>query len=57
MPDEYTSLPAWDSSTMPMNGMGDGLNQTYTVQQDFYPSTSGAESRFTRRYRSFVHLD
>lgn len=55
MPDEYTSLPAWDSSTMPMNGMSDGLNQTYAVQQDFYPSTSGAESRFIRGEHLFVH--
>jgi len=40
MPEEYTSLPAWDSSTMPMQPMNDGLSQTYTVQQDFYPSTT-----------------
>lgn len=58
MPEEYTSLPAWDSSTMPLQPlqneqhishntlprepqMHDGLAQTYSVQQDFYPNSVG----------------
>ena len=41
MPEEYTALPAWDSSTMPMQQLHDGLPQTYTVNQDFYPPSSG----------------
>lgn len=44
MPEEYPSLPAWDSSTMPMQPLNDGLPQTYAVQQDFYPSTSNGEN-------------
>ncbi|TVY86131.1 hypothetical protein LAWI1_G008945, partial [Lachnellula willkommii] len=43
--EEFNSLPAWDSSTMPMQQSNDGLPQTYSVQQDFYPSTSGGESK------------
>ncbi|TVY73592.1 Meiotic expression up-regulated protein, partial [Lachnellula suecica] len=43
--EEFNSLPAWDSSTMPMQPMNDGLPQTYSVQQDFYPSTSGGDSK------------
>ncbi|TVY22827.1 Meiotic expression up-regulated protein [Lachnellula hyalina] len=42
--EEFNSLPAWDSSTMPMQPVNDGLPQTYSVQQDFYPSTSGGEN-------------
>ncbi len=45
MPEEYTSLPAWDSSTMPMQQLHDGLPQTYTVHQDFYPGPSHTESK------------
>ncbi|KAG0652022.1 Meiotic expression up-regulated 26 [Hyphodiscus hymeniophilus] len=42
MPEEYTSLPAWDSSTMPMQPLHhDGLPQTYAVNQDFYPPSVG----------------
>jgi len=41
MSEDYNSLPAWDSSTMPMQPINDGLPQTYSVQQDFYPSTMG----------------
>lgn len=44
MPEEYPSLPAWDSSTMPMQPLSDCLPQTYAVQQDFYPSTSNGEN-------------
>jgi hypothetical protein len=47
MPEEYSSLPAWDSSTMPMQPLNDGLPQTYAVQQDFYPSTSNGESKYS----------
>jgi hypothetical protein len=45
MPEEYTSLPAWDSSTMPMQQFHDGMPQTYAVQQDFYPSSSMGERK------------
>ncbi|KAJ5038283.1 uncharacterized protein L3040_007150 [Drepanopeziza brunnea f. sp. 'multigermtubi'] len=45
MPEVYTSLPAWDSSTMPMHPLNDGISQTYSVQQDFYSATPNAESR------------
>lgn len=45
MPEEYNSLPAWDSSTMPMQPLNDGLPQTYAVQQDFYPSSSVGERK------------
>lgn len=45
--EEFTSLPAWDSSTMPLQQpMHDGLPQTYTMQRDFYPSTSNGEGKF-----------
>lgn len=46
MPEEYTSLPAWDSSTMPMQQMGDGLPH-YSVHQDFYPSSSHGDSKYS----------
>ncbi|QSZ30870.1 hypothetical protein DSL72_000428 [Monilinia vaccinii-corymbosi] len=36
------SLPAWDSSTMPMQPMHSGLPQNYALHQDFY-SPSSAE--------------
>jgi hypothetical protein len=39
---KYSSLPAWDSSTMPMQS-AHGLPQMYSVQQDFYP-TSGVSN-------------
>ncbi|KAG9244868.1 hypothetical protein BJ878DRAFT_48262 [Calycina marina] len=39
--EDYNSLPAWDSSTMPMQSMNICLPQTYSVQQDFYPPTIG----------------
>jgi hypothetical protein len=45
MPDEYNSLPAWDSSTMPMQP-AHGLPQTYSVQQDFYPTSGVSTSTF-----------
>jgi len=41
LPEEYNSLPAWDSSTMPMQQVNDNLPQTYSVQQNFYPSSVG----------------
>ncbi|KAF7897330.1 hypothetical protein EAF00_005558 [Botryotinia globosa] len=37
------SLPAWDSSTMPMQPMHTGLSQDYTVHQDFFPQSSVGE--------------
>ncbi|APA10409.1 hypothetical protein sscle_06g051790 [Sclerotinia sclerotiorum 1980 UF-70] len=37
------SLPAWDSSTMPMQPMHDGLPQNYAVQHDYYSPLSGGE--------------
>ncbi|KAG9233989.1 hypothetical protein BJ875DRAFT_28040 [Amylocarpus encephaloides] len=41
MPEEYGQLPAWDSSTMPTEPIiHDGLPRTYSVQPDFYPTTS-----------------
>jgi hypothetical protein len=43
--EEFNSLPAWDSSTMPMQPVNDGLPRTYSVQQDFYPSTSSSENK------------
>jgi hypothetical protein len=43
MPEEYAALPAWDSSTMPMQPLNNGLPQTYAVQQDYYPSSSAGE--------------
>ncbi|KAF4636432.1 hypothetical protein G7Y89_g1655 [Cudoniella acicularis] len=46
LPEEFNSLPAWDSSNMPMQPANDGLAQTYSVQQDFYPPTSVAENKF-----------
>lgn len=56
MPEEYNSLPAWDSSTMPMQPINDGLPQTYSVQQDFYPpSTSGNESKTFRPQRQAIY--
>lgn len=45
LPEEYNSLPAWDSSTMPMHPLTDGLPQTYAVQQDYYTSSSNVERR------------
>lgn len=47
MPEEYLSLPAWDSSAMPMQPVNDGMPQTYGMQQDFYPSSSAGEREFT----------
>ncbi len=45
--EEFTSLPAWDSSTMPLQQlMHDGLPQIYPLQQDFNPSTSNGEGEF-----------
>lgn len=49
MPEEYTSLPAWDSSTMPMQQIHDGLSQTYAVQQDFYPPSSMEEHNWNTK--------
>ncbi|KAM3077307.1 hypothetical protein ACMFMG_006657 [Clarireedia jacksonii] len=43
----YT-LPAWDSSTMPMQPMHDGLSHNYAVQQDFYPPSSGPDRELHR---------
>ncbi|KAJ8065457.1 hypothetical protein OCU04_006142 [Sclerotinia nivalis] len=40
--DNY-SLPAWDSSTMPMQLMHDGLSQNYAIQHDYYSPSSGGE--------------
>lgn len=45
MPEQYNSLPAWDSSTMPMQPLHDGLPQTYAVHQDFYPPSSVGSER------------
>lgn len=43
IPETLNSLPAWDSSNIPLQSMNDGLPQAFTVQQDFYPS--GGERR------------
>ncbi|KAA8568744.1 hypothetical protein EYC84_007739 [Monilinia fructicola] len=44
MPEQNNySLPAWDSSTMPMQPMHDGLPQSYAVHQDFYSPESVGE--------------
>jgi hypothetical protein len=45
MPEEYTSLPAWDSSTMPMQLLSEGFPQMYEVQQDLYSSSSIGERK------------
>ncbi|CCD51107.1 hypothetical protein BofuT4_P023750.1 [Botrytis cinerea T4] len=37
------SLPAWDSSTMPMQPIHNGLSQDYAVHQDFFPQSSAGE--------------
>jgi hypothetical protein len=42
----FTSLPAWDSSAMPMQQLGDGVSQTFTVQQEFFPSSVGERKSF-----------
>ncbi|XMA08563.1 hypothetical protein WAI453_001354 [Rhynchosporium graminicola] len=44
VPEEYNSLPAWDSSTMPMQPLNHGLPQTYTVHQEFYPPVPNSEN-------------
>lgn len=44
MPEEFNSLPAWDSSTMPMQPFHDGMAQTYSVQPDFYPGPLNGDS-------------
>ncbi|CAL3964844.1 unnamed protein product [Diplocarpon coronariae] len=46
LPEEYSSLPAWDSSTMPMQPLNDGLAQTYPAPQDFYPATPHGEIKY-----------
>ncbi len=44
MPEEFTALPAWDSSTMPMQQLHHNeLSQTYAVNQNFYPPSSMGE--------------
>ncbi|KAB8296862.1 hypothetical protein EYC80_002273 [Monilinia laxa] len=44
MPEQNNySLPAWDSSTMPMQPVHDGLPQSYAVHQDFYSPESVGE--------------
>lgn len=46
MPEEYNNgLPAWDSSTMPMQPTHDGLPHQYSIQQDFYGSNLGNSKR------------
>lgn len=40
MPQEYSSLPAWDSSTMPMQQSHEVHQQTYSVQPNYYQSSS-----------------
>lgn len=46
MPEEYTSLPAWDSPTMPMQPLNDGLPQTYADAEDIpYSVFSHYEAR------------
>lgn len=51
MPENYDGLPAWDSSTMPMQQLTDSIPQTYSVQQDFYPTSSVGE----RKLASSIH--
>jgi hypothetical protein len=45
MPESYASLRAWDSSTLPIQPVNGGISQTFTVQQEFYPSSSMAERK------------
>lgn len=45
LPEEFSPLPTWDSSTMPIQSVNDGLPRPY-VQQDFYPSTTAGGSKF-----------
>ncbi len=44
MPQEYTSFPAWDSSTMPMSSAHENMPQTYSVPQDLYPVSANGLS-------------
>jgi hypothetical protein len=46
----YNSLPAWDSSTMPNQPPQGIMTQTYSVQQDFYTPSGGANR--TKLFRS-----
>jgi len=45
LPEGYNSLPAWDSSTMPNQPPQGIMPQTYSVQQDFYTPSGGANRK------------
>ncbi len=45
MPEDYASLAAWDSSTMPLQELQDEFPQSYAVPPDFYPSATSSESK------------
>jgi hypothetical protein len=46
MPEEYGTLPAWDSSTMPAQPPQDGVPQPYSVHQDYYGGQGLNHSRY-----------
>lgn len=45
IPEQSTTLPAWDSSTMTLSSTHEVMPQTYAIVQDFYQTSEAANSR------------